>query len=189
MLFRSLSRITAAGTGVRIRTDRRRVGTSWFATGLGAQAVDAGRVAILRGDAVRLLRVTNGSVLRTFRATAPVDVALQGSTMVVLQRPFRNRTLAVYDLRRRRIATWPARGAGLGGDLASKQGVDVHRGIATFPVGRSVHVLRARDGRERVLKAPRVVVAAQIEASGLVYAYGARLVFVPRTQLVSLLGH
>ena len=75
--------------------------------------------------------------------------------------------------------------------------VDVHSGVAVYSVWRSVHALRLTTGQDVVLAArPRAIVALQIEAPGVVYAFdtvkGIRevgnLAFVPFSRVSAALS-
>jgi hypothetical protein len=68
---------------------------------------------------------------------------------------------------------------------------DAEGGAALYTAGPSIHVLRLSDGRDRVLRAVRGLVDAQLEPSGLFYAFDkpgggvkpGRVTFVPAAAL------
>ena len=136
---------------------------------LAVLSVAAGRILVRRADGSLELRRANGSLLRSF-PFQPGEVRaalLDASELVVLARTAATRrTWRVYDpvsgeherdLRARARAT----------------AADVERGLLVYVVGRVVHVLRLADGREATFRAPSTVLA-QLEPSGLFYAYQVR---------------
>jgi hypothetical protein len=154
----------------------------------GVVAVAAGRILVRRADGSLQLRKADGRLLHTF-PFEPKEVrgaVLDASELVVLDRS-NGLTWRVYD---------PASGheksalpavphvVGQHGQVAA----DVEHGLLVYTIGRVVHVLRLSDGREKVFVAPALFpVQAQIEPSGLFYAYPmhneGRVRFVPFHQI------
>jgi hypothetical protein len=156
-----------------------------------AVAADAGRIA-LRG-------ITSGSVVLvddhgrrlgsgTITGATSSGIALQGSQLVTL----RGTSLTVWNAANGHLDRIVALPPGTGPPLLR----DVQNGLAVYVRGRSVRVVRLADSKQAAFVVPvRRVVDAQLEQSGLVYAYNAtsgsargRVVFVPWAQLVAKLG-
>jgi hypothetical protein len=73
---------------------------------------------------------------------------------------------------------------------------DAENGIAVYVLGREIHLLRLSDGAATVVRPPatRGTVEAQLERSGLFYAYQAadkelpgRVAFIPYAEVVGRL--
>jgi hypothetical protein len=148
----------------------------------GVLAVAAGRILVRRADGSLQLRKTDGRLLHTFpfEQKEVRGAVLDVSELVVLDRS-NGLTWRVYD---------PASGHEKSGLPAVPNAVaaDVEHGLLVYTIGRVVHVLRLSDGREKAFVAPAVFpVQAQIEPSGLFYAYPmrneGRVRFVPFHQI------
>jgi Tol biopolymer transport system component len=154
-------------------------------------SLDAGRIAVLRGDkAVSVLYPGGGMRTFAFGGARILGAALDGPRLVVLETS-RLTVLAVST--GRRMASWPVR-RGLGPDpeLEGAQG-----DLAAYVVGVAVRVVRLSDGREFVIDTPRATepVFARFVPSGLFYAFNesyakrpGHLLFVPRSELARALA-
>jgi hypothetical protein len=152
----------------------------------GVVAVDSGRVALqsVRDGSIIVVN-DHGGLLTSGVITAGTNAgtAMQGTQIVTL----RGSTMQVWD---------PATGH-LNGSVSLPAGAgtpvlrDLQNGVAVYLRGRAVHVVRLADSKDVVfVVAGRRAVDAQIENSGLFYAYNAltgstrgRVVFVPWTEL------
>jgi hypothetical protein len=160
--------------------------------------VAAGRILVRRADGSLELRAADGKVLRSFRFE-PGEVrsaVVDDSELVVLER---DRTWRVYDVRAGKLervlpivagtlsAVHPVRAD----QLPLARVLDAEHGLVAYVIGRVVHVLRIRDGREATFEVRAVVtpyrppVLVQLERPGLFYAYNVsvrpygRVRFVP----------
>jgi hypothetical protein len=165
---------------------------------LAALSVAAGRILVQRADGSLELRRANGSLLRRFpfRPGQVRGATLDASELLVLYsarpppagRPATAVTWRVYDpvsgALRHVLPAAPAVGRAIDptrvAELPSANVPDVERGLAVYVVGTTVHVLRLADGRERTFRPPASSrpwpppVLAQLEPSGLFYAYNVR---------------
>jgi hypothetical protein len=103
----------------------------------------------------------------------------------------------VVTLRGTNLQVWDASSGHLNGSVTLPAGTgapvleDVQNGIAVYLRGRAVHAVRLADSKHAAFVVPgKRAVDAQIEASGLFYAYNAtsgssrgRVVFVPWADL------
>jgi hypothetical protein len=146
-------------------------------------AVDAGRIAVQHA---------NGSVTLVSAAGAPLTqiavpsgrfagLALNGTQLAVI----RDGALEVYSTRTGALAKRIALPASPAPTLR-----DLDAGLAVYTAGRTVHVVKVGTGRNRAWAAPASAVDAQLEQTGLWYAYNrasgaarGRVVFVPRAQV------
>ena len=147
-----------------------------------AVAADGGRVALqgIRDGSVIGVdahghRLTTGAITGSTAA----GTAMQGTQVVTLH----GTTMQVWDASSGHLNGSVTLPAGAGAPLLR----DVQNGVAVYLRGRAVHVVRLADSKQAAFVVPgRRVVDAQIEASGLFYAYDAtrgstrgRVVFVP----------
>jgi hypothetical protein len=150
------------------------------------QAVDARRIATLQDDRVTLLD-DEGATLLTI-AVAPGSVrgiALSGAELALLRDDGK---LDVYD-------------TGTGAKVhttsvalpATARLTDMKNGVALAVAGRSLWLVRIEADEEQVVTAPRAIVDAELEASGLFYAWNltggarrGRVAFVSWAQLEGL---
>src|SRR5262245_4406654 len=157
-------------------------------TTLHATSLDRHRIAVLRTDQkVALCDSDSGRLLLTVSPSSAREVALRQDYIVVLTR---TRTLDIFNANTgAQVRTLPV--------AAGASKLDVHSGIATYAVVRTVHVLRLSDGKDAVLApAPRAIRALEIEAPGIAYAYDTikgikdvgNLAFVPMGKATSLLS-
>jgi hypothetical protein len=181
---------------------------------LGVLAVSTGRIAVLRSDARIAVLDAKGKPVRTFPfARGEVRGAtLDGRRLVVLRRSEGRHSIDAYDVTNgsrvsRAIAppgptsdrrcTWPVVALPLCREpYARLRLVDSERGIAVYVLGREIHLVQIADGARTVVRPPatRGTVEAQLERSGLFYAYQAadpkmpgRVAFVPYTEIVGRL--
>ncbi len=150
-------------------------------------AVAAGRILVQRADdSLEIRRGSDGNLVRAFpplRRGYQRAAVLDASELVVLDR-MSGHHWRVYDPVsgiQKRVLQAPA------GAIPA----DVERGLLVYTVGRTVHVLRLADGRQRTFRAPVPrprygsvePVLAQIEPAGLFYSSRVRheghLRFVP----------
>ncbi len=147
-----------------------------------AVAVDGGRVA--------LQSVRDGSVIvvdshgNRLTSSAITGATSSGTAMQASQ---------VVTLRNTSLQVWDASSGHLNGVVPLPVGAgaphleDVQNGVAVYLRGRAVHAIRLADSKHVAFVVPgRRAVGAQIEASGLFYAYNlksgssrGRVVFVP----------
>ena len=173
---------------------RRIVGatTSPIAAGtdvLVARDADAGRIAVLGRDGRVALYSPRHVLLRTFAAARAVELALAGDFLAVLTRTGRLEVFSVGTGALVRTLGAPRGAAHL--DAAS--------GVAAYAVGRSLHVVQLRTGKDVVLAAGRrSIVDVAIENPGVAYGYDlpwsrrvgsrARIVFVPMARVLRTLA-
>jgi hypothetical protein len=145
-------------------------------------SVAAGRILVHRADGSLELRTADGHLLRKlhFEPKEMRGAVLDATELVVLAHGH-GLTWRVFD---------PRSGHEKGALPAAPHAVaaDVERGLLVYTIGRVVHVLRLSDGREKRFVSPAVFpVQAQIEPSGLFYAYPmrneGRVRFVPFDQI------
>jgi WD40-like Beta Propeller Repeat len=150
-------------------------------TGSHAAPVDSvsdGLIAILEPDAVAVLD-ERGEVVRVFPfASGEVSAArLDGGRLVVA----RASALDVYDVASGALVL--ERPLSSGEELT-----DVDGGVAVLLRGVTITLLRLEDGRSTTLAPDAGPVLADLEPSGLYYAFptggGSRVVFVPRASLL-----
>jgi hypothetical protein len=175
--MQTLWRVTPGGQ----QSIRRRPDTTFVA------AVDAGRIAVQHADGSVTLFSASG-VPKTQIAIPGgrfAGLALSGNQLAVI----RDGSLEVYSTATgaltKRIAL-PATPAPTLRDLDA--------GLAVYTAGRIVHVVKVATGRNRAWSTPTTTVDAQLEKTGLWYAYNrasgpahGRVVFVPRALVAARL--
>jgi hypothetical protein len=149
-----------------------------------AAALDSGRVAVLRADGTVALYSTAGRALRTFSPGSAREVALDKASLEVLTKA---RTLEVLNASTGSpVHTWAV--------PPGARHLDVYAGVAVFAVGRQLHALRLQTGLDVVIATTRrVIVGAEIEAPGVVYAFNSlrgatsvgTLVFLPLSRILA----
>ncbi len=182
--------------------------------GLGILSVSAGRVAALRSDGTIAVLSSEGKVVKEF-PFAPGEVrgaTLDGRRLVVLRRSLGRHTIDAYDVSGSAHASRPIAPPGTASDrrcswpvvplplcrtpYARLRLVDAENGIAVYVLGREIHLLRIADGARAVVRPPatRGTVEAQLERSGLFYAYQVadaalpgRVAHLPYAKVVGLL--
>ena len=184
---------TGAG-GAVTRAALRRVGPTrlgTIATGrstLTAESADTGRIAVARSDGSVAVYSASGPLLRTITPSSTREIALRKDYLIVLTR---TKSLEIYNSHTGVfIRKWPVP-AGAGN-------LDVNANIAVYSVWRKLYGLQLTTGKHVVLAAQkRAVVAAEIEAPGVLYAYNTvratteigNLVFLPLTGVSAALSH
>jgi hypothetical protein len=181
---------TATGT-VRAAALRRVGGVHLAAAASGAstltaESADSGRIAVVRDDGSVAIYSATGAVLQTITPSAVKEVALHGDDLAVLTG---KQTLEIYNARTGALVrSWPV--------PAGAANLDLSTGIAVFSVWRRVYALQLSSGRQAVLaEAPRAIVADEIEAPGVVYAYNTirglrsigNIAFLPLTRVQAAL--
>ena len=148
--------------------------------------VDAGRIVVSGDNETRIL-AADGRVLLAL-SMPTLAAQLDGADLVLAA----GAELRVYDAASGALrATWPLPAQPVGhdcdfyGDPSCGPPVrlvlgDVARGLAVYVLGGEVHVLRLRDGADRMVG---VGTLARFMEAGLVYADGARVRLVPFTRL------
>ncbi len=189
LVFNDGQRLVRIGAGSEKCDEHGRATKSNCATlrrGADAAPVDSvsgGLVAIRKAGAVTVLD-EQGKLVRSF-PFAPADVyaARLGGGQLVVQRSY---TLESYDVATgARDASQPF--------PAGYQLADADGGIAVLRRAGSVMLLRLADGRSLTLVRGDGPMFADLEPPGLYYSYetpdgGGRVVFVPRSEVVSQLG-
>lgn len=127
-------------------------------------SVDAGRILVDHEDGTLDIRDASGTVLRTFTFNGPLvrGARLQGRDLVVQTPTALEITDSDTGIFQRRW-TLPTPDATL---------ADLQNGIALLTAGPDIHLLRLTDGADAVIHTPsQGPLLAQLEPSGLVYAY------------------
>ena len=143
--------------------------------------VDAGRI-LLRDPSKKLLVLdANGKQVGTVTPSATGDAKLSGASQVVA---VSKGTLSVYDVASGALAkTLTMKGEG--------KLMDVENGVAVYFSGTEVRLLALASGRDRLVATQKGLVRADLEPSGLFYAYNVpgggskpgRVTFVPASTL------
>jgi hypothetical protein len=127
-----------------------------------SRSVNAGRIATLDSAGTVRLHTAAGRLVGLLRPPSARAVALLGDRLVVLTA---TASLEVYDTATGELAhRWPI-------EPGTHSEVDASAGFATYTRLREVHAVRLADGVDRVVADTPRSVTAQIEPSGLVYAY------------------
>jgi hypothetical protein len=129
---------------------------------LTAESSDSDRVAVARSDGTVAIYGGGGSLLETITPSSVKEIALRKDYLVALTK---TRTLEIYNANTGAfIRKWPV--------PAGTAHLDVNQNIAVFSVWRRVYAVQLTTGKQAVIAgAKRAIVAAQIEAPGVVYAY------------------
>jgi hypothetical protein len=157
------------------------------ATGTGTvltESADLGRVAVLHSDGTVALYSATGELLQTITPSSAREIALRKDYLVVLTK---TKTLEIYNANTGALVRqWPVPGGAAH--------LDVYSGIAVYAVWRTLHALQLTTGKDVVIAAlKRAVIADEIEAPGVVYAYDSirgledlgNLAFVPLRTIVA----
>jgi hypothetical protein len=144
---------------------RKVVGTSTSLVAHGrvleAVAADGLRIAVLRRDGSVDLRTMGGADLGVLATEPARAVAIDGSATAVLRR---DRVIALFH-DTTQVAEWPLTSNG------AISSFDVAAGFAVYAVGRTLHAVDLKTGRDiAVARASRAIVAAAIEPTGVAYA-------------------
>ena len=160
---------------------------------LGVLAASAGRVAVLQSEALVTVLDAGGRLVRSFPFAGGElrGATLDGTRLVVLRRTGGRHTIDAYDVRNAAHVSRPIAPPGPASDrrcswpvvslplcrkpYARLRLTDAENGIAVYVLGREIHLLRLSDGAATVVRPPatRGTVEAQLERSGLFYAYQA----------------
>jgi hypothetical protein len=132
------------------------------ASTLTAESADSGRIAVVRTDGSVAIYSAAGAILQTISPGSVKEVALHGDDLAVLTG---RKTLELYNAHTGAlIRSWPV--------PAGAVNLGLGTGIAVFSVWRRAYALKLSSGRQALLAAaPRAIVADEIEAPGVVYAY------------------
>jgi hypothetical protein len=127
-----------------------------------AESTDLGRVAVLRSDGTVALYSATGSLLRTIAPSSAREIALRKDYVVVLTK---TKTLEIYNANTGAfVRRWPVPGGAAH--------LDLYGGVVVYSVWRTLHALQLTTGKDAVIASlKRAVVADEIEAPGVVYAY------------------
>lgn len=126
-------------------------------------AVDGTRVAVLWDDGTAEVRGIRGRLLQTLQVGRADSLALSGHELVVLRRA---RLEAYSLLTETRMGKWTVR--------PDVHGLDVDYGVAVMHSDHVVYAVDLKTGRSVVLaETTGSIVDAQIEATGVAYAYNA----------------
>jgi hypothetical protein len=152
-----------------------------------AESADMGRIAVARTNGSVAIYSAAGTLQRTIAPSSLTAIALRKDYLVVLTG---TKTLEIYNSHTGAfIRRWPVPGGAAN--------LDVESGIAVFSVYRKLYGLQLATGKLVVLAAEkRAIVAVQIEAPGVVYAYNTvkgirsigNLVFLPLARVKSALA-
>ena len=137
---------------------------------------NGGRILVLEPENELVVYSARGTVLWREEGAGDVDTAALAGDLVVTRR---GRKLTTYSIGGGETQTRAL--------AAGATGLDADRGIAVYRAGGSIHLVRLRDGRDRVLRAVKGLVEAEIEPPGLFYAHNVprggskpgRVTFVP----------
>ncbi|HWB22849.1 MAG TPA: hypothetical protein VG652_08170 [Gaiellaceae bacterium] len=131
-------------------------------TAVVAESADLGWIAVLRSDGTVRLSKANGSAYLTVSPTSASEIALRKDYLAVLTKAH---TIEIYNANSGTfIRRWPV--------PAGAAHLDLYDGIAIYAVWRKLHALQLTTGRDVVIASlKRAVVADEIEAPGVVYAY------------------
>jgi hypothetical protein len=126
-----------------------------------AISVDAGRFAVLNRDGTIDLRSAAGQITGTIRTTGAAAIALRANHLIVLTRSGRLQVFGTETQAKLRDWAAPARSAT----------VDVQYGVAVLTAGGNVHAVSLATGRRSLVASVPGKVIAQVEPSGVAYAY------------------
>jgi hypothetical protein len=140
--------------------------------------VAEGRILLLASGAL-VVASPGGKTVGEIPAENVDSARFSGQTIVAAS----GRALSVYSPSGEREHVWTM---ATGGRLRDAEG-----GVALYTTGPSIHLLRLSDGRDRVLRAVRGLVDAELEPPGLFYAFDkpgggvkpGRVTFVPAAAL------
>jgi hypothetical protein len=159
-------RRTAAGTVTRSAMRRLTPGgIATLAHGpamVSSRSVDSGRIATLDSSGTVRLHTAGGRLVGVIRPTSARAVVLRRDRLVVLTA---TASLEVYDTATAELVhRWPIA-------AGTHPQVDASSGFAVYTRLREVHAVRLVDGVDRVVAETPRSVTAQIEPSGVVFAY------------------
>lgn len=127
-----------------------------------AISVDAGRFAVLNHDRTIDLRSATGELTGTIRHTDAAAIALRANHVVVLTRSGRLQVFGTAT--QAKLHDWAA-------PTGSAARVDAHFGIAVVTAGGRIYAISLTTGRRSLIASVPGRALAQIEPSGIAYAY------------------
>jgi hypothetical protein len=152
-----------------------------------AQSADLGRIAVARPDGSVAIYSAAGTLLKSIAPSSIREIALRKDYLVALTQ---DKTLEIYNAHTGAfIRKWAVPGGAAN--------LDVHSNIAVYSVDRKLYGVQLTTGKQVVLAArSRAIVAASIEAPGVVYAYNTsrgiksigNLIFLPLTRVKTALA-
>ena len=131
-----------------------------------ARSTDGARIAVLRTNGTVGIYSSAGALQGQVTPSSSKEIALRGDLLAVLTK---TRTIEVFNSHTgARLHAWPVPSAAAHLDLAGN--------LAAYSLGRQIHLLNVRTGRDNVLDAlTQRVAAVELEPQGLVYAVNKRL--------------
>ena len=148
-----------------------------------AVSADAGRVAILNRTGSIDIRSGTGELLETIRDTDAVAIALRAKRVVVLTKGGRLQVFAIGS--QQKLHDWAA-------PAGAASRVDAQFGVAVLTAGGNVYAVSLSTGRQAVVAAVPGSALAQIEPSGIAYAYntasGGHLRFIRFVEVERAMG-
>jgi hypothetical protein len=127
-----------------------------------AVSADAGRIAVLNRTGTIDLRSATGGLIGTIRDTDAVAMALRANHVVVLSGSGRLQVFATAT--QEKLHDWPA-------PAGAASRVDVQFGVAVLTAGGTVYAVSLTTGRQSVIASVPGSPLAEIEPSGIAYAY------------------
>lgn len=127
-----------------------------------AISVDAGRFAVLNRNGTIDLRSASGDLLGTIANTDAVAIALRANHVVALTRSGRLQVFGTAT--REKLHDWAA-------PVGAASRVDAQFGVAVLTAGGKVYAISLATGRRSLVGAVPGRVLAEIEPSGIAYAY------------------
>jgi hypothetical protein len=127
-----------------------------------AISADAGRFAVLKRNGTIDLRAADGALMGTVPDTDAAAIALRANHLVVLTRTGRLQVFGTSTQARLHDWAAPAGAAGR---------VDAQFGVAVLTAGGNVYAVSLETGRQSLVASVPGRVLAEIEPSGIAYAY------------------
>ena len=127
-----------------------------------AISADAGRLAVLNRDGTIDLRSDRGDLIGTIANTHAVAIALRANHTVVLTRSGR---LQVYSTAtQEKLHDWSA-------PAGASSRIDAQFGVAVVTSGGNIYAISLANGHQSLMASVPGPAIAEIEPSGIVYAY------------------
>ena len=127
-----------------------------------AVSADAGRIAVLDRTGAIDIRLSTGELAGTIRDTEAVAIALRAQHLVVLTRSGRLQVFSTAT--QEKLHDWPAPAG-----VSSR--IDAQFGLAVVTAGGNVYAVSLTTGRQSLIASVSGPVLAEIEPSGIAYAY------------------
>jgi hypothetical protein len=127
-----------------------------------AISADAGRFAVLNRDGTIDLRSDKGDLTGTIRTSGALAIALRANHVVVLTQSGRLKVFGAATLAK--LHDWAA-------PAGAASHVDAQYGVAVLTAGGKVYAVSLATGRRSLIASVPGRVLAQIEPSGIAYAY------------------